>query len=81
MIIEKFKEFHGSLFSVIEGLFGMVVALESQLKAHTEDDEDLMPLRGVEVYNHLHFSEANRIKMISQTEPDDSLDSVPVITK
>ena len=43
MIIEKFKAFHNDLFSVVEGLFVMIVALESQLKAHAEDHMPAMP--------------------------------------
>lgn len=71
MIIEKFKAFHGNLFSVIEGLFGMVINLEAQLKAHVEAGKPAMPtLMDILDEMPLQISEAGRMKMVSQTEPD-----------
>lgn len=64
MIIEKFKAFHENLFSVIEGLFGMVAdletkcdALEKQLSGFLEEpllprieaESELVPFRSVNV--------------------------------
>lgn len=64
MLAEKFKSFHGDLVSTVEKLFGLVIHLQAELNTHKENSYTDQPIP-------LLLSEEDRLRMVSQTEPED----------